>query len=466
MHKTENKSENKTMRIAEIQKKLSEFNRDPKIQAIREYYTKKSFIEILSKSRNETTHSAFLGWLLQGDAFTKEDAPLMRFLDVLINNMNGFDSELNNNNLKAAILSRTLDYSDVKVTLEQTVKEISNKASKDRLDIYLTAKLNEKIGGKENLRIIIENKVFSEEKKGDEKATDEDKKLSQTQRYFKAVQENPKDEEYCKNTFSIYVFLTPDGTKATDTHFISVTYKDIMEYVLEPLAASTSLDDSVKLYIEEYIKALTVPSISDTDNELTVLAVSEKEKEQIKTFWRNYQELIRNAAESNDSKDTTSENLVLQKFYERNQPFFMAIYYILDDKPDFLKKHSTRDYTKYTLLMKGTDFEYNHLGKRQVVLKAAEYILNNEGEDGLSKFLYSGNTDKYNRVFYYKKQDFDEQHKDGKISDDAYYNRYTIKNVTKDSVTMEYVILNQWGSGNWDFVEDLLANKGFTLESE
>ena len=87
----------------------------------------------------------------------------MRFLDILINNSNEVDSEIKNEALKAAILSRTVEYTDVKAITEQTVKDISTIPSRDRLDIYLTVSLTKPVSGKNYLRIIIENKVFSEE---------------------------------------------------------------------------------------------------------------------------------------------------------------------------------------------------------------------------------------------------------------------------------------------------------------
>ena len=153
-----------------IQEKLLEFNSDLSTQQIRDFYTKKSFLEIVSKSRNEATHSAFLAWLLQGEEFTKDDVPLLRFLDILVKNSQGIDSPIvSDDALKAAILSRTLELAEVKAVTEQTVKDISTIPSRDRLDIYLTATLAKPVSGKKYLRIIIENKVFSEEMIANEK---------------------------------------------------------------------------------------------------------------------------------------------------------------------------------------------------------------------------------------------------------------------------------------------------------
>ena len=137
------------MNYSDIQSKLLEFNSDQSTKSIRDYYTRKSFLEILSKTRNETTHSAFIAWLLQGDEFSKGNAPLMLFLNALVKNSANVDSPINTDEaLKAAILSGTLELAGVKATTEQTVKDISAIPSLDRLDIYLTATLAKPVSGK------------------------------------------------------------------------------------------------------------------------------------------------------------------------------------------------------------------------------------------------------------------------------------------------------------------------------
>lgn len=46
----------------EIESKLLTFNSDPQAIIIRNYYNRKSFMEILSKSRNENTHRRLACW--------------------------------------------------------------------------------------------------------------------------------------------------------------------------------------------------------------------------------------------------------------------------------------------------------------------------------------------------------------------------------------------------------------------
>ena len=98
-----------------------------------------------------------------------------------------------------------------------------------------------------------------------------------------------------------------------------------------------------------------------------------------------------------------------------------------------------------------------HLGKRAVVLLAAKTLIENN---------YSlPDVDKYNRAFFYNEQEFEDRHNQGLMSDDAYNNRYTMIE-TKQG---KFAICNQWGSGNWAFVEDDLleyGNKRFELLHE
>ena len=305
------------MTYSEIQKLLLDYNSNPDTQSIRNYYSNKSFFEVISKTRDEGTHSAFLAWLLKGEEITsKQDKPLMLFLDLLINNSEGIDTPLQRDEvLKATILSRTLELNNIKTYTEKTVKDVSTIPSRDRLDIFLTASMNEPVNGKTKLRIVIENKVFSDENKAkmDElnkvtKDSDVDKsfnkaaykKLSQTQRYYSAVMEHPKDEKYQDETFTIFVYLYPflkHQNSPLDEHFIPVSYQDILDYVLEPLTGNSGMNKAAETYIREYIKALTVPSISDMDNEMTVLAVDKNEKEKLEKFWNDYKDIITESAE-------------------------------------------------------------------------------------------------------------------------------------------------------------------------
>ena len=145
----------------------------------------------------------------------------------------------------------------------------------------------------------------------------------------------------------------------------------------------------------------------------------------------------------------------MQKFYEKNQSLFIAIYNLLPDKAKALKPFTTRDYTKYTLKFDGQIIG-EHLGKRAVVLLAAKTRLDNKLN------LPKGQDNSW--VFCYNESDFEDKHQKGLISDDTYNNRYTI---IETNAGEKFAICNQWGVGNWNWVEDeLLGNPRFELISE
>ena len=457
----------------EIESKLLTFNSDPQAKKIRNYYNRKSFMEILSKSRNENTHSAFIAWLLQGEGLgLGDDAPLMHFLDILVkNDAEGCIQEP----FRSAILSRTLRLANVEVETEKLVKDVSIIPATDRFDIFVEGELSSYETDYKGVRIVIENKINSEEILTDKSSGEQSggtmdlglrrannkrqqaqaqfpeyfNEMSQTERYYHAVAEMPIKKDY----FNIFVFLTPDGKKASDPHFIPVTYQDIMDFVLDPLMNVDTLDPMVSLYLKEYTRALSVPAISEDDTNYTVLAVSEWEQKQLNAFKEKYGDLIAAAAAAYQGVGTSSEDDVLTRFWNKNLPLFLAVYYSDPNSKNLFKTLSTRDYTKYTLSYGGNEVG-KHLGKRKLILAAFKEMLDNS--------IKIPDTDKNNRPFYYVEADFVKKHKAGEISDDTFNNRYT----PVDYKGAKYYVLNQWGIGNWDWVEETLSDKGFSIEAE
>ena len=144
---------------------------------------------------------------------------------------------------------------------------------------------------------------------------------------------------------------------------------------------------------------------------------------------------------------------MLTRFWNKNLPLFLAVYYSDPNSKNLFKTLSTRDYTKYTLSYSGNEIG-KHLGKRKLVLAAFNEMLNNS--------IKLPKTDKNNRRFYYEEADFIRKHNAGEISDDTFNNRYTLV----DHEGAKYYVLNQWGVGNWDWVEETLRDLGFSIEAE
>ena len=451
------------MTANEINNKLLSFNSDPQTKAIRDFYNRKSFFEVLSKSRNENTHSSFLAWLLEyGSTGMQEDSPIIKFLDILIRKADCKENLLPES-LQNAVLSRTIYFSKIETSTEKVIKDLSQIPSRDRLDIFAQCSFPTPLDGKKGLRIVIENKIYSNEilvtdnkfgtqsgGKMDEGIGDKQGKYpdyyfkNQTQRYYYALAEKPLDPDY----YTLFVFLTPTGDKPTDVHYIPVSYQELMDYLLDPLSQIGTMDPLALMYLKEYAKALSVPSISETDTTYTVLAVSSSEKDALIKFWNEYEDLIIEAY-------TVKNNAVLQSFWEKNQPLIQAIY---NAEPTLvgqkLKKFkTTRDYTKYTLYFKDQKIG-EHLGKRAVVLAAFQEMV--------KRGIKIPSTDGSNRVFYYEEDKFVDMHKAGEISEDTFNNRYS----QVDCNGKKYHVCNQWGIGNWDWVDEELTQRKFVLVSE
>ena len=73
------------MEKSEYIRKIIRFNADKNVIRIKEKYNEASFFEIIAKERSETTYSAFLKWVLQGDVTGSGDlSPLLMLLDILV----------------------------------------------------------------------------------------------------------------------------------------------------------------------------------------------------------------------------------------------------------------------------------------------------------------------------------------------------------------------------------------------
>lgn len=66
---------------------IIEFNNDPNVRKLREFYSSKSFPEILGVSRRELSHSAFLAWLFSSaENHMFGIQPVMQLLELYVKN--------------------------------------------------------------------------------------------------------------------------------------------------------------------------------------------------------------------------------------------------------------------------------------------------------------------------------------------------------------------------------------------
>ena len=322
----------------DIINKLLDFNTDPKNAEIRNFYEDANIWKILKIERKEQIHSAFLAWLLGLDV--NGDKPFFRlFLNLLMRKI-GECCESESNKIEAlqkALIGDKLKIQSVDIESEFSINKISKIRCSDRLDIFAKAKVLG-IENYSNIEVFIENKVDSKE--GSEKSTlsiknptkEEEayKHKKQTERYYYACSfenrlslknENKdnecktnhgsssedEDKDYESKTIQLFCFLSPSD-KAEDIHFISITYQDLVDYIIEPMKEREELDAFTQQTISDYLKNLCNP------NNLTKMASTKKEQQLLKEFFIRNADLFRAALDVMINDDDTTEEE--QKEYE------------------------------------------------------------------------------------------------------------------------------------------------------
>lgn len=337
------------MEKSEYIKQIIRFNADKGVIRLKERYNETSFFEIIAKERSETTYSAFLKWLLQGSAVgTEELSPLMMLMDILVKKTEDNpckDTEVSQE-LKNSILTRSLVLNNISSNVEKTVGSLANEInggnsvccaedlrkiaakSVDRIDIFLQCDVSSSAMKGRPMQIILENKIDSREGKEKRKGENKnntgvflyDKKASQTERYYMATQRN--------DVYQWYVYLTPDAVDEgpTDPHFIHITYQDIVDGIIAPLLASTSLSSRTRFFLEEFRNQLTYPSLNGTSVQPSI-AISNEQMGELTDIWKEYKDLITDAALA--ASETTFWK-VGEKWYNKQPRLELAL--ILQDQ--------------------------------------------------------------------------------------------------------------------------------------
>lgn len=293
----------------DIETTLIKFNRDPNFITLRERYSTKSFLEIMSVERSENRHSSFLAWLLEAKDYVvnPKDHPIVHLLDIVIECVKEQEDVQLPEGIKDVILSRSIkDVVIEEVKTEKPVKDVAIASDykdkiKDRLDIYIKCKLTS-TDTDLPIEIIVENKIDSTEgeaknqnkynKTTDSQEWEEYCKATQTNRYYKACYDKQKNR--------IFIFLTPNKqeNQALNNQFINVSYQDVLNAIIEPLLSNNDISERVKILLEEYVLSLSLPGqYSDEEKKLRpgiVLAERQQDVDAIKELLKNnkYKDLV------------------------------------------------------------------------------------------------------------------------------------------------------------------------------
>lgn len=336
-------------------KEILDFYNSEEYQKLNEYYNRSTIFDALGIQRSETIHSKFLEWLLDpASNHQLSDIPLRKFLRML--STKNIDEQL-----KSLFLSNK-----PKITIDEIETErISYKLKKDsygRIDLFISLKI-----GDDDVAIVIENKIDAGETTRD--ITEDAKAKSFYEKKFGKTDINSlknvgqtvlyqfwaevQSEKFSNpKTNKIYVYLTPNEKKCESKDYVSVTYQEIVDNVIEPLL-SMSLPPQIKFFIEDYLRTLGKPTLNEKD-EKTIIAISKKEVGYLKKLGKNFSSLISIVLENRKvDKTKPNEETRLKNFWKENKNLLLSILKETDpNKYEELKKE------KPIITYEGNQFEH------------------------------------------------------------------------------------------------------------
>lgn len=272
-----NDSEN--IKIEELRTLIREFNNDENVIQLDNYYNSKCLPEILGASRKELVHSNFLAWIInESESHQLLDFPLRKFLELIVINSNDRQKKSNKNLFDSIIVS---DYSisDLYIETERFEKGVG------RIDLYIevTIQIN---GKRKRLRLIIENKVGSNE---------QDNQTTKYYNYYENLNEKKK--------INLYVFLTPISSldleklkepECSCKEYTQLNYQLIVDFILEP-ALKRNITSKTEFIIRQYLQSLSQPTIDKDNDEYKqglIMALGTEERNLLNEFWEKNQKLI------------------------------------------------------------------------------------------------------------------------------------------------------------------------------
>lgn len=254
---------------------LLNYRQDASVKALHEFFTEKSFLEILHVDRKENYHSHFLKWIFEDNETclsANENLLILLIKRSACQHRSFFPSHV----------KRSLIVGDFKIISANVILE--DKLTDGRSDLVLDIQYKTNNSDQSHLHIVIENKIYSQEHNAGKSNT------PQTMVYYQHYKPLYQDNLIC-------VYLTPIDTPTLDSYteaecdcksFIQINYQDLLDSVLLPLSHDESIQIRKRFIIEEYIKGL---SINYSQNS-SIMAMTDDLRKLLEDFWNNNQELI------------------------------------------------------------------------------------------------------------------------------------------------------------------------------
>ena len=311
----------------EIKELIINFNLDESINDLKRYYSTPTTWEIIKQARRETSHTLFLSWFFNNKDFNADpnSGPIKKLIVLLLKwhkyqTGSQFDPDLENS-IYAQDFEILSSKAEAEFPIDCCIAGNGQPAyGEGSIDIFITCEV--KINNINRcLHIVIENKIDASETT---KSFDVQTTLYQTDAYYDFITNEFKDD------INIFAYLKPTKGNMEDIKeaecnnkkYIQINYQEILDNIIQPIYNQQQISSIDRFRLQDYIKTLGKPSETENINNITIMAMEEKERTLLKKFFENNEELIRAAIESlGDSKLTDAMQAtpkVSQRLYRIN----------------------------------------------------------------------------------------------------------------------------------------------------
>lgn len=327
----------------DIKDLIVKFNLDESINDLKRYYSTPTTWEIINQSRKETRHTQFLAWFFGNKDFNADPnaGPIKKLIVLLLKWANmqenaAFDEELAN-----SIYSQSLSILSYNVTPEYDI--LVEPYGEGDIDILVScvAKVNDV---ERNINIAIENKIGAPETTKKRFGKDgTETTLYQTKAYYQYITKEYKDD------INLFVFLKPtdrdlENVKQAECKcdkYIQINYQELLDNIIQPVCDQKDISVENKYRLKDYIKTLGKPAETDedTNKNIIIMAMNQKERELLTIFFKNNEDLIRAAinalGDEELSKSMESFDRKTRSKYSINGKGCYSMYEVLEKFVEF-----------------------------------------------------------------------------------------------------------------------------------
>lgn len=327
----------------DIKDLIIKFNLDESINDLKRYYSTPTTWEIINQSRKETRHTQFLAWFFGNKDFNADPnaGPIKKLIVLLLKWANmqenaAFDEELAN-----SIYSQSLSILSYNVTPEYDI--LVEPYGEGDIDILVScvAKVNDV---ERNINIAIENKIGAPETTKKRFGKDgTETTLYQTKAYYHYITKEYKDD------INLFVFLKPtdrdlENVKQAECKcdkYIQINYQELLDNIIQPVCDQKDISVENKYRLKDYIKTLGKPAETDedTNKNIIIMAMNQKERELLTIFFKNNEDLIRAAinalGDEELSKSMESFDRKTRSKYSINGKGCYSMYEVLEKFVEF-----------------------------------------------------------------------------------------------------------------------------------